>query len=278
MSFEIIPAYDLSLAEQAVIFNRAFAGYVVRFPEMTPAFFAQFICTQGVDLCYSHLVRGKQGDVVSFAYVNRSGNVARLAAMGTVPEARRGGAAAVLLELLHDEAKARGDEAMLLEVFEQNTPAVELYRRHGFRELTRLFGWRRAAAGKGKAKTSKSLDEISALAAARITPALQYPQIPWQISQYAIAKLPNAHAYRSDGAMVVLGDTRVDPIRIHSLSWDKRGNWEAARSALAAVLGQFPRCRFEARQAFPDKFGDEIFARLGFEREPLNQFLMRRDF
>ena len=58
------------------------------------------------------------------------------------------GAAAHLLSQLLVEAKARGDKEMVLEVFEQNFPALSLYRGFRFAELSRLFGWQRAATAK----------------------------------------------------------------------------------------------------------------------------------
>src|SRR6266550_4712287 len=138
MDFEIVPAHELLLAEQANIFNRAFAGYLAGWSEMDAGALARFLCAQGADLCYSRFVRAK-GELAGFGYINRTGNISRLAAMGTVPEARRTGAAAHLLSQLVDESKTRGDAAMMLEVFEQNLPALALYRRYGFHELSRLF-------------------------------------------------------------------------------------------------------------------------------------------
>ena len=40
------------------------------------------------------------------------------------------------------DARARGDHALLLEVIEQNTPAVKLYTSLGFRLVRRLVGYR----------------------------------------------------------------------------------------------------------------------------------------
>jgi ribosomal protein S18 acetylase RimI-like enzyme len=144
MNFEIVPAHELALVEQARIFNLAFAGYLAGWSEMDAAALVRFLCAQGADLCYSRFVR-VSGTIVGFGYINRTGNVPRLAGMGTVPAARRTGAAAYLLSQLREEAKTRGDAAMMLEVFEQNIPALALYRRYGFTKTARLLGWRRAA-------------------------------------------------------------------------------------------------------------------------------------
>jgi hypothetical protein len=73
---------------------------------------------------------------------------------------------------------------MILEVIEQNPRAIAFYRRHGFRELMRLVGWRRsadAAMGNGRA-----LELVAAsLEALRAPAASDYPEIPWPISRHA---------------------------------------------------------------------------------------------
>lgn len=276
MNFEIVPADELALAAQARIFNLAFAGYLAGWSEMDAAALARFLCAQGADLCHSRFIRTNEA-VVGFGYINRTGNISRLAGMGTVPSARRSGAAAYLLSQLLDEAKERADEAMILEVFEQNPAAVALYRRHGFRELTRLFGWRRHADAESESETSIKLGEISLLAASQTPGAHQYPHIPWQISQYAMAKLAVGRTYKIDNVFGVIGDPDLDSIRVHGLFWNNENDWHAPRKALAAILRQFPKREFVAPAIFPAQFGREIFERLGFARESLNQFLMRRD-
>ena len=275
MNFEIVPAHELSLAGQARIFNLAFAGYLAGWSEMDAAALARFLCAQGADLCYSRFVRAS-GTIVGFGYINRTGNVPRLAGMGTVPEARRTGAAAYLLSQLLDEAKTRGDAAMMLEVFEQNTPALALYRRYGFGEMTRLFGWRRTAEIAAPQDRSSDVEEISLVNASQMPDAFEYPNIPWQISRHAVLKAPGARAFRNDAVCVVIGETSVKRIRVHAFFAAER-DWKALGSVLAPVIQQFPSCEFFAPAVFPEQFGLEIFEPLGFVREPLNQLLMRRD-
>ncbi len=49
------------------------------------------------------------------------------------------------------------------------------------------------------------------------------------------------------------------------------------RKASAGVLGLHHGREFFAPPVFPEEFGTKLFAPLGFAREPLSQFLMRRD-
>ncbi len=51
MSLEIVPAHELSLAEQAQVFTDAFTGYVGGSFAMDAAGLARFLCAQGADLC-----------------------------------------------------------------------------------------------------------------------------------------------------------------------------------------------------------------------------------
>ena len=275
MNFDVVPAHELPLDSQAPIFNRAFAGYLAGWTDIDAAGLAKLICAQGVDLCHSRFVCSN-GMLAGFGYVNRTANVSRLTCMGVVPEARRTGAAAFLLSHLLEEAKLRTDEAIVLEVFEQNLPALTLYRRNKFRELMRLFGWRRVATKIGL-ETAGNLEEISLLEAIQIHGPHDFPDIPWQISRHAVAKLADARAYRIDNLYVVISDPAATPVRIYSLLGYDGGNGATARNVLTAVLNKFPKSEFFAREIFPEQFGPEIFQPLGFVREPLNQILMRHD-
>jgi len=273
MHFEIVPAHELALAEQANIFNRAFAGYLVPLGKMDAAGLARFLCAQGADLCYSRFVRAN-GALAGFGYVNRTGNIPRLAGMGTVPEARRTGAAAHLLSQLLEESKTRKNTAMMLEVFEQNLPALSLYRRYGFEELSQLFGWRRSAQIAEPKSCSNEVGEISVIDAGQIPSDFEYPNIPWQISRHAVLKVLGARAFGDGAACGVISDTAVQYIRVHGFLAAEQ-DWNALRNILAAVIQQFPDRDFFAPAIFPEEFGLEIFEPLGFAREPLNQLLMR---
>jgi GNAT superfamily N-acetyltransferase len=275
MNFEIVPAVDVPLGKQADVFNAAFAGYFVPLGKMDAPGLARFLCAQGADLCHSRFVRADE-TLAGFGYINRTGDVPRLAGMGTVPDFRRTGAAAFLLSQLLEEAKARGDAAMVLEVFEQNAPALALYRRYQFTQIARLFGWRRTASALLASHDPEDFEEKSVIDVSQMPNAFEYPEIPWQISRHAMLKLPTARAFGNAQACVVIGDVTLQPVRVHALcaaEWD----WKGLRNVLAAVIREFPNCEFFAPAIFPEEFGLQIFEPLGFSREPLNQLLMRRE-
>lgn len=57
---------------------------------------------------------------------------AELITIGVHPDARRGGIAATMIELMVRDLIARGVKKVFLEVAENNYPARALYERHGF--------------------------------------------------------------------------------------------------------------------------------------------------
>lgn len=279
MQFEIIPAHELSLAEQAVVANKAFAGYIGGWTDLDAGTLARFLTLQGADLFYSRIIR-MDGELVGFGYINRTGTILRLAGMGIIPDARGSGAARALLDKLFSEAEERGDEAMVLEVIEQNPRAVALYRRHDFRDLARLTGWRRSGGGSPPEHASIVGDEVPVLQALRIPAAMDYPELPWQISRHAAAKALVTRAFRTETVCIIIGDPEATPVRIYAaLSVDPpRGLvWHEMRSVLAGVIARFPKRDFFAPAIFPEDFGTQLFEPLGFKFEPISQFLMRRE-
>src|SRR4249919_1581989 len=103
MTFEIIPAIDVALDDQATVANAAFAGYVGGWTDMDASALARFLLLQGTDLIYSRFVRTPDG-LSGFGYINRTGNILRLSGMALISSARGSGAAAQLLLHLLEEA------------------------------------------------------------------------------------------------------------------------------------------------------------------------------
>jgi hypothetical protein len=197
--------------------------------------------------------------------------------MALIPAARGTGAAGHLLETLCTEAQANGDSAMLLEVIEQNPRAHALYQRHGFRDVTRLAGWRWAAAARVETSAGLELRELPVLEALRQPSAREYPEIPWQISRHAIVKVPRVRAFRVGEVCVFISDRDARATRIYGFIAPS-ADVEPLRRALCALQVEFSEAEFFAPPIWPEQLGIELFEPLGFNRESLSQFLMRRDF
>ncbi|MFS0884107.1 ribosomal protein S18-alanine N-acetyltransferase [Aeromicrobium sp. 179-A 4D2 NHS] len=71
---------------------------------------------------------------------------AELMRIGVGLGSRRQGVGSRLLEAVEDAARSRGAERMLLEVADDNEPALALYRRAGYRETGRRRGYYRSGA------------------------------------------------------------------------------------------------------------------------------------
>jgi len=60
---------------------------------------------------------------------------AELITIGVAPDARRGGIAAAMLGIMEGELKKNGVKSIFLEVAQDNTPARNLYKQNGFKEI-----------------------------------------------------------------------------------------------------------------------------------------------
>jgi hypothetical protein len=197
--------------------------------------------------------------------------------MALIPGARGTGAAGHLLETLCTEAQELGDRGMLLEVIEQNPRAHALYQRHGFQDVTRLTGWRWRAAAPAETLEAPEFTELPVLEALRQPSAREYPDIPWQISRHAIAKVPRIRAFRAGEVCVFISDRDATPTRIYGFL-AATTEVEPLRAAVRALQAQFPAAELFAPPIWPEQLSVDIFQPLGFQREQLSQFLMRRDF
>lgn len=275
MNFETVPAAEISFAEQARIINAVFEGYVGGWHDLTAETLTKFLCLQGADIFYSRFVRGNQ-EWAGLAYISRNGNILRLATMGIVPSARGSGASSTLINHLFEEMRSRGDKTMTLEVVQQNPRAVALYRRHHFRQTAQLIGWR---LGELAAIPNESLpepEEIPVALALNAPNPRNYPEIPMQVSRFAIAKVEGTRAFRVGDVCVVIGNPTAAEVRVHGF-FSQSHNWENLRAALTSVIRQFPECTFFTPPVFLEEYGTQVFEPLGFAREPISQFYMRYD-
>jgi GNAT superfamily N-acetyltransferase len=260
------------LPAQAEAFSAAFSDYVTGPVRLDTEGMARYVFGQGIDLWLSRLALAEER-ILGFGYINRTGEIARLAGMGFVPSARGQRVGSSLLQQLVEQSRARGERMMTLEVFEQNPPAVALYRRFGFREKGRLFGWHLNSPAKAP---GESLSELGLLQASHAVSLFEYPAVPWQISRHALAKLPpGSRAFALGSSLVAVTNPEAEKPAIRMLHQNaSRANWAEMRSLVIALLSRFPEARWSAPAIFPEMFGREVFEPLGFTREPLNQLHM----
>jgi ribosomal protein S18 acetylase RimI-like enzyme len=275
MGLQFKPAWEAPLSELAAVFTRAFDGYIAGSVQMTPPLLSGMIAQGGVDLNLSMLAC-RDDEPVGFALIARQGWTSRVAVMGIVPEAQGQRVGDQLLGHLIEQSHQRGDCAMELEVFEQNTRAVRLYQKHGFRTLRRLMSY---VAEDPQEYGDPELASIDSAEAARQVSMHGTPDLPWQVSGSNLIRMGTPFAaYRLGDAYAITDDPSAETvvIRMIVVATDARGQGQARR-LIRALWARHPgKCWFVPALC-PEDYG-VFFERCGFARRELNQLQMRLDF
>jgi [ribosomal protein S18]-alanine N-acetyltransferase len=85
----------------------------------------------------TYLVAEADGDLVGYAVTSSVGDIAELQRIAVAPSHRRRGIAALLLAAVVDAARRTPADRLLLEVREDNRPALSFYAGQGFVEIDR---------------------------------------------------------------------------------------------------------------------------------------------
>jgi L-amino acid N-acyltransferase YncA len=176
------------------------------------------------------------------------------------------------MKQLIEEARARGEKEMLLEVIEQNTAGVKLYRKVGFETVRRLVGYKlENPQGKSKGK----IEEIDIRDLAKLISAHGLKDLPWQLSGETIAQhTPPSRAYRLDDAYCLISNPEAEQVVISSVLV-KAGSRGAGLSPvlMRAVFSRFPNKTWRVPAIFPEEMSP-IFEEVGMKREELSQLQM----
>ena len=281
MNLEFPSMVDYGLERAAEVLSRAFEDYFVRIPFSAGALL-NAARTDSVDLSLSRMFV-RDGAAIGGALIARRGWTSRLAGMAITPEARRTGVGRAAVVHLLAEAKARGDRAMVLEVIEQNTAAVELYRACGFQTIRRLIGF--AGVPPSDAVVPAGLIEMDLGEVAAAVTRYGLPDLPWQLSGETIAQLaPPAVAYRLDDAWIALTDPSQPVVTIRSLIAEPAAIGdgtppcrEREAALVRAVMAKYPgRDEWRLSAVWPEELAD-VIAPAGLPRTPLTQWQMQRD-
>jgi ribosomal protein S18 acetylase RimI-like enzyme len=235
----------------------------------------------------------------AFLLIALRGWTARVAAMGVRPTARRRGVGRELVRHAIESAEARGLRRLILEVFEQNPPAMRLYEQAGFRNRRRLLGYEFVdPAGReesllnaglhehgGHLERSSSTDTSIGRDLVEIDPVLVAQAIdreadadhPWQLSSANVrAAAPPTRALRqNDDAWALVSNPAADHVSVLSLvvaqSSRRAGR---GRRMLTALRARFPSKRWTVPQIVPEGELDAFFTHCGWKRSALNQLEM----
>jgi ribosomal protein S18 acetylase RimI-like enzyme len=259
---ELTPALDLSLRALSALFARSFEGYFVTIPD-APGLFDARIRGEHISLADSRVAR-VDGEPVGLVLMARRGRVSRVAGMALVPSHRQRKLGAALLTPLLEEARARGDTRMVLEVIEQNAPAVRLYERLGFQRVRRLVGF----VGTPPPEPA-ALEEVEPLACAR----LLAEDLPWQLAPATVAGLAlPARAFRLGPAVAVLADVSAPTLALRALAVEPHARGQGAgRRLLRALAAAWPGRPLAVSAIVPEGLCDGFFLGAGFSHPALSQ-------
>lgn len=273
MDLHLQPAHTLTVDQLAALFNEAFTGYIGGEFKFTPATLSRFFSRDNVDLELSQVfLSGDQP--VGFGYVARQGWTSRLAAFGVIASASGAGLGKAAMSEMITQARERGDRVYLLEVIEQNTRAVRLYQGVGFEILRRLVGY----TVENPAGEAAPLNEMDVYDAARVIIQHGAPDLPWQVAGANLTRhAPPDLAYELDGAYAIISSPAGAVVALRALIVppELRRQGRATR-LLKALFAQYPEKKWVVSAICPEEIGGELLAGLGFERQSLSQWQMRR--
>lgn len=278
MTLTTCSVLELGLDPSAVTLNRGFADYRVPI-QFTAATLTQAARIDGVDLVESRILLHNE-EPVGVALIARRGWRSRLAAMAIAREARGQGAGQWFVTMLIEEAKARGDRQMVLEVIADNIPAVRLYERVGFetvRQLVSFYAASRPSPNESVAAVAaQELAEVDLYQVAAVVAAYGLPDLPWQLAGATLAQLGPPHcAYRLADAYIVLSDPSQESIGIRSLIVEPQSRKRRqAQALLHAIQNAYPQKGLRVPALWPAELGT-LFVQAGFLEDSLSQLQMQ---
>jgi len=166
----IQPASTLADAELIALFNEVYSDYFVPVA-VDEAAWQGLVGRFDIDLEASRVTADRSG----LALLGVRGGRGWVGGMGVVPAARRRGEGRALMLALIEQARSRAVRTLMLEVLEQNAPAIALYEALGFRPVRELEVWALdAPIPPGEARETDPDEVMAWISARRLVPE------PWQ--------------------------------------------------------------------------------------------------
>jgi len=264
---------DHGLERTAAVMTAGFADYLVPIAA-TPASLLAMVRQDSVEPGLSR-VAVQDGEAVGVALVARRGWTSRVAGMAIVPAARRTGVGRALLRRLLEEAGARGDRTVVLEVIEQNAPAVALYEREGFRRMRRLCGF--GGRPVSPAGPAAALEPVDPREFGRRVARDGLPDLPWQVSAETLAHAgPPAEAWQAGDSAALISDPAAPTIVIRGLvtAPAARGRGHSL-ALLQALCARYPGHEWRVPAIFPEEMAPAFLA-AGLAPAAISQWQMVR--
>ncbi|HET9911247.1 MAG TPA: GNAT family N-acetyltransferase [Anaerolineales bacterium] len=273
MNFDSAPASNYPLPDLVKFLNRGFEAYFVPI-QFNTVTFLDMLRKDGIDLTASRVLI-LDDQPCGLALIARRGWVSRLAAMGIATEVRGKGAGSWFMKGLIDEARRRGEREMVLEVIEQNEPAVKLYEKSGFQVVRRLIGFTHRDK-EAEENERGALHKIDLREMGQLVSQHGLPDLPWQLSGESIAQMnPPACAYSKGQAYMAISNPEAEQVVVWSLlvELEARGK-NLGANLLKSVIASHRGKTWHMPAIFPEEFG-KAFERADFKRQELSQWQMK---
>jgi len=271
------PVAECTAAQVAEALTRSFEGYVMPV-NVSARGYEQRFRPEHVDPFASYVYFRKTRPV-GVVLVARRGWTSRIAAMAVAPEARGKGLGKRIMQGVIGEAVSRGDQSVLLEVFEHNTPAVNLYEGLGFEPLRRLVGYRRDP-DRAASDAEDTPSELDPLDFARVVAREGEPGLPWMLAAESLSgAVSPARAFHLEYcAYALIGDPDANAISLTALvvpRAHRRNGW--ATRLMRSLYTEYPDRAWSMPQIVPEDLAPEFFVRSGWELLDTNQLEMILD-
>ncbi|MBA2712332.1 MAG: GNAT family N-acetyltransferase [Rubrobacteraceae bacterium] len=271
------PVAECTAAEVADALTRSFEGYVMPVNVDAQGYEHRFR-PENVDPFASY-VYFRESRPVALILIARRGWTSRVAAMAVVPEVRGSGVGKRIIQRAVREAIARGDRSMLLEVFEHNTPAVNLYKGQDFKPVRRLVGYHHEPGGAPPDAADK-LSGLDPLDFARVVAREGESALPWMLAAETLsgAVSPARSFHLDHRAYALIGDPAADVLSLTALVVPRgyrRNGW--GTRLMLALFTMFQDHAWFISQIVPEELAPEFFARCGWESQDTNQLEMVLD-
>ena len=270
LSVSFKPASEFPLSQIADLLTRGFEGYLVPI-HITEPVLLTMMRRDSIDLSASRILI-QEDEPIGIALIARRGWASRLAAMGIVSHARNKGTGTAVMRQLIQEARARADKEMILEVIEQNMAGVKLYQKTGFKTIRRLVGYK---IEHPQVESSDELEEVDIREMARMISAYGVKDLPWQLSAETIAHhTPPSRAFRLNNSYCLISDSDVEHVAISSVLVNAASSEaDEGQRLMRAVFFRFANKVWHVSPIYPQEMCT-VFDQVGMKREEISQWQM----
>ncbi|HET7143863.1 MAG TPA: GNAT family N-acetyltransferase, partial [Anaerolineales bacterium] len=250
--FSFKTASEFSIQQTADLLTRGFEGYLIPI-NIDESALLTMLRRDGVDLNESRILL-KDDEPIGVALIAPRGSLqaSRLAAMGIVSQARNSGAGTWAMERLIEEARARSEKEMLLEVIEQNIAGVKLYKKVGFNKVRRLVGYKLE---NPQVESDEELNEIGIRELARLVTNHGLKDLPWQLSGTTIMQHTRpSRAFGLNDAYCLISNPEAEHVVFWSVLVKTRSRGAGPSPVLMrAVFSRFPNKTWHVPAIFPEE-------------------------